>query len=340
MKNLKKVVGIDIAKDSFVISFGTLNDELQQKIGKAYTFSNDLKGFKKFLSTISKIPAYQENLDIPCWFIMEATGVYYENLAYFLISKKYLVSVLLPNKAKYFFKTLSNKSKTDKLDASALAQYGLEKQVPAWTPPSEQMKEIKELTREYHNLVGMSTQIKNKLHAKKYSYQPSKETVKRLVQQLNLLKKQITQVKKELKNLVKSDEDLSKRINIITTVKGIGFLTAIIIVSETNGFALIKNTKQLTSYAGYDVVQNQSGMFSGKTKISKKGNKFIRGALYFPALTAIRCDNKFKKFYKRLCVKKGFKKIAIVAVSRKLLTLIYTLWIKNEVYNPNYKIAI
>jgi len=340
MRYLKKVIGIDISKDSFVIRFGTLNNELQQKIGEAFTFSNDLKGFKKFSNTLSKIPAYQDNVDTPCWFVMEATGVYYENLAYFLISKKHLVSVLLPNKTKYFFKTLNIKSKTDKLDASALAQFGLEKQVPAWTPPSGLMKDIKELTREYHNLVVMSTQIKNKIHAKEYSYQASKDNVKRLVQQLNLLKKQITQVKKQLENLVRSDEDLSNRINNIMTAKGLGFLTVITIVGETNGFVLIKNIKQLTSYAGYDVVQNQSGKFSGKTKISKKGNKFIRNALYFPALAAVRCDDKFKEFYKRLCIKKVYKKIAIVAVSRKLLALIYTLWKKNEVYNPNYKNAI
>ncbi len=61
MKYLKKVIGIDISKDSFVIRFGTLNTELQQKIGEAYTFSNDLKGFKKFLNSLNKIPCYQDN---------------------------------------------------------------------------------------------------------------------------------------------------------------------------------------------------------------------------------------------------------------------------------------
>jgi transposase len=339
MKYLKKVIGIDISKDSFVIRFGTLNNELQQKIGGDFTFKNDLKGFKKFLITLSKIPDYLNNENTPSWFVMEATGVYYENLAYFLNLKNYQVSVLLPNKTKHFNKTLDNKSKTDKLDASALAQFGLEKQLKAWTPPSAIMKDIKELTREYHNLVVMSTQTKNKIHAKNYSYKPSKENVKRLTQQVNLLKKQITQVKKQLEDLVKSDEELYDKIKKIMTVKGLGFLTVVSVVSETNGFILFKNIKQLTSFAGYDVVHNQSGTITGKTKISKKGNKFIRNALYFPALTAVRCDDKFKSFYKRLCVKKVYKKIALVAVSRKLLALIYTLWKKNEEYIPNYNKA-
>lgn len=337
MKYLKKVIGIDISKNSFVIRFGTLNNELQQKIGSDFEFNNDLKGFKKFLTTLNKIPEYLDNENTPCWFVMEATGVYYENLAYFLNHKKYSVSVLLPNKVKHFNKTLDNKSKTDKLDASALSQFGLEKQLKAWVPPSELMKEIKELTREYHNLVVMSTQIKNKIHAKNYSYKPTKENLKRLNQQLNLLKKQITQVKKQLEELVKSDEELNNKIQKIMTAKGLGFLTIITIVSETNGFILFNNIKQLTSFAGYDIIQNQSGTIKGKTKISKKGNKYIRNALYFPALAAVRCDDKFKSVYKRLCEKKVYKKIAIVAVCRKLLSLIYTLWKKNEEYIPNYK---
>ncbi|MEZ4691334.1 MAG: transposase [Ignavibacteria bacterium] len=81
------------------------------------------------------------------------------------MTKNYQVSVLLPNKTKHFNKTLDNKSKTDKLDASALAQFGLEKQLKAWTPPSAIIEDIKELA-EYHNLVVMSTQT-NKIHAAK-----------------------------------------------------------------------------------------------------------------------------------------------------------------------------
>jgi transposase len=87
------------------------------------------------------------------------------------------------------------------------------------------------------------------------------------------------------------------------------------------------------------VVQNQSGNFNGRTRISKEGNKFIRNALYFSALASIRCDKRFKEFYTRLCAKKVYKKIAIIAVARKLLALIYTLWKKNEEYVPDYKTA-
>ena len=77
-------------------------------------------------------------------------------------------------------------------------------------------------------------------------------------------------------------------------IKGIGITTAATIIAETDGFILIKNRSQLISYAGYDVIENQSGSsINGKTKISKKGNKYIRRALHFPALSAVKREPMF-----------------------------------------------
>ena len=123
------------------------------------------------------------------------------------------------------------------------------------------------------------------------------------------------------------------------TAKGVGLITIVSIISETNGFALIQNSRQLTSYAGYDIVQNQSGSHNGKTKISKKGNKYIRKACYMPVLSAIRFNKNLKTVYQRLCINKAVKSIALIAVARKILVLIYTLWKKNEEYNENYNFA-
>lgn len=342
MKLIKKVIGIDISKDTFKVQFGILDSNHNQTISsKAYCFANRKSGFFKLLQTLKNVPLFkldeEENSDAQVWFILEATGVYYENLAYFLVEKKCLVSVLLPNKVKHFSKTLNNKSKTDKLDAAILTQYGLEKQISRWNVPTNNMKQLKELSREYQNLVDMSTQIKNKLHAKKHSFKPVEQTVKRLEQQLSFYKKQIRQVKKQIEDTVKSDKELKARVDNIITIKGVNLITIVNVLAETNGFAMVKNAKQITSYAGYDVVSNESGQYKGKTKISKKGNHFIRRSLYFPALSAARWNDNFKALYKRLCIKKVHKKIAIIAVARKLLILIYTLWKKNEVFIPNYK---
>lgn len=115
------------------------------------------------------------------------------------------------------------------------------------------------------------------------------------------------------------------------------FITVICIVAENNAFALITNTRQLVSYAGLDIQQNQSGNRIGKTRISKKGNSFIRYALYMPALCASRFNPIMKDFYNNLKDRKPAKKIAVTAVARKLLILMYILWKNEEVFDLAYE---
>jgi len=75
-------------------------------------------------------------------------------------------------------------------------------------------------------------------------------------------------------------------------------------LGKTNGFVLMENTSQLVSYAGSDVMEDQSGKRAGKTKISKKGNSRIHRALYFPAITTVDCGvtplyNLFRRTYQK-----------------------------------------
>lgn len=130
---------------------------------------------------------------------------------------------------------------------------------------------------------------------------------------------------------MREDPYLADKIEKITSIPGIRFLSAIAIIAETNGFILIQNAKQLVSYAGLDVVHNSSGLKTGKSRISKRGNKYIRLALYMPALSASKYINQLKQFYDRVNEKNSCKKIGLIGVARKLLVLVYTLW-KNDEY--------
>ena len=115
-------------------------------------------------------------------------------------------------------------------------------------------------------------------------------------------------------------------------------MTVVTVISETNGFSLIRNYKQLVSYAGYDVVTKDSGTsVRGKPHISGKGNKHIRRVLHFPALTNVKYDEHHKNLYMRIEAKSGIKMKGYTAIQRKLLVLIYTLWKNNEAFDPNYK---
>ena len=120
-------------------------------------------------------------------------------------------------------------------------------------------------------------------------------------------------------------------------VKGLGIVTVATIIAETNGFVLFTSRGQLISYAGYDVVEKQSGTsVKGRTRISKKGNKFIRRALHFPAITTVKYETHFEHLFDRIVDRSGIKMKGYVAVQRKLLVLIYTLFKNNKPYDPNY----
>ena len=90
-----------------------------------------------------------------------------------------------------------------------------------------------------------------------------------------------------------------------------------------------------------DIREKQSGTsVMGKPRISKKGNRHLRKALHMPALTAIRHDPKFKAVFVRLVSKHGIKMKAVVAVQRKLLEMIYTVYKSKTPYKKDYSPAI
>lgn len=114
-------------------------------------------------------------------------------------------------------------------------------------------------------------------------------------------------------------------------------MTFAVVVSETNGFTLFKNQRQLVSYAGYDVVENSSGSKVGKTRISKKGNTHIRRILHMAALSSINHQMELNKLYSRVLQRSTIKMKGVVAVQRKLLVLIYTIWKSNTPFVSNYQ---
>jgi transposase len=247
------------------------------------------------------------------------------------------VHVLLPNRIKGYFKFLNLKSKTDKIEAEGLAQLGIDQELPVWEPASPLMYSLKGLNRERNTLIDQKTVVSNRLHAEQSRQGPDKRIIKRLKQQLRLLENQIKEVAQDMQHSLDQDPALKERIENICQIKGLGWITVLGIIAETNGFKLVSHKSQLVSYAGYDVVERQSGSsVRGKTRISKKGNRHIRRALHFPALGVVKYHDEFKQLFLRVFDRTKIKMKGYVAVQRKLLVLIYTLYKKNEAYDPNY----
>jgi transposase len=332
-KIVKQVAGIDVAQKELVVSLGRMYDDLAIEMYANKTFSNTDKGFVTLLGWIKKL----SDQSIACRFVMEATGVYHESLAYFLDDKDYEVSIVLPNKISNYMRTLEVKTVTDKTCAEAIARFGLERKLDRWKRPKEIFRKIQQLTRERDQIVSERTAVKNQLHAERAQAMPNKTSITRINKRIELLNKQEKEIKAEITALAKQDEEVSGQINIICTIPGVGVLTATTVLAETDGFELIRNKRQLTSYAGLDIKEKQSGTsVKGKSRISKKGNRYLRKSMHLPALAAIRHDERFKSIFVRLVSKHGIKMKAAVAVQRKLLELIFIIYKSNRGYDKNY----
>jgi len=329
---MKKVsVGIDISKDTFMACLCFRSNE-EYEYSNSRKFKNEKAGYNQLTKWVSKFSKAGESV-----FLMEATGVYHEDLANHLFKIKKNVHVVLPNTSKHFFKSLNIKTKTDSIDARVLSQFGAERKHQLWTPPEPIFKQLRELTRFNLQLKEQRTALKNIKHSKESAHEVDKYILKSNTQIITHLDNQITKCQSKIEELISSDEGLKEKINKVCTIPGVQLITASIIVAETNGFELFNNAKQLASFAGYDVVHNESGSsVHGKTRISKKGNRYIRQAMYMPAMSSSIHNPDHKKTYIRIIKKKSSKMIGQVAIQRKLLLLIYSLWKTDNVFIPNF----
>lgn len=332
-KVIKQSVGIDCGKVELVVAFGVMIEGFEEKIISNTAFKNTPEGFKKLLKWANKLA----DKSIEVVYVIESTGVYHEKVSLHIYKEGCKICVMLPNKVKAFSQTLSVKTVNDKTCAQAIAYLGLEKKLDAWQPPHQVYGELKQLSRERGQLIEERTLCKNQLHAEESGAWPNAGSVKRIKQRIKLLNKQMIEIDEEIKSIVEKQEWLKKKLEYVCSIKGVALISAVIIVAETNGFNLVRNKKQLVSYAGLDVIEKQSGIsVKGKTRISRKGNKYLRKALHFPALVAIRHNEQMKAVYKRLVGKHGIKMKAAVAVQKKILELVYVLWKNEEMFDENY----
>lgn len=336
MSYQKHCVGIDISQKDFTACLCSLKEDFELNFSEVAVFPNSKQGFNQLNRWVNRQVKSKE----PISFLMEATGVYYENLAYHLSKIKKQVHVVLPNKSKHYFASLNIKSKTDSIDAKVLSQFGVERKHTLWQQPKEIYIQLRNLTRYLVQLQEQRTSLSNIEHSKQAAHEMQSFILSSNRKLIKGIDKQIDSCKLEIEKLVSSDEELNQRIEKICTIKGVGFMTVVTIVAETLGFDQFRSLKQLASYSGYDIVQRESGTsIKGKSRISKKGNRYIRKALYFPAMVASRHNEELKNFYHRVNENKPSKMIGQVAVQRKLLALVYTLWKNNEIYDPNKKVA-
>lgn len=198
---IRQCVGIDISKESFTACVCSYYRSGEEQLTEVVEFKNQKTGFNQLVKWSRKITS----ASVPVGFVMEATGVYYEALAYHLHRLNQPVSVLLPNKVKYFAKSWNVKTKTDIVDARIIARMGAERKLSLWEPPLPIFKQLRDLTRAYSELMKEKTAFSNRLHALNSSYEPLALIVKSNKSIIKKLDEQLVRFKAEIEKVIYSE---------------------------------------------------------------------------------------------------------------------------------------
>ncbi|WBX77684.1 IS110 family transposase [Tenacibaculum ovolyticum] len=316
MNKYKEIFGVDISKDVFDV-YGSKSGHNQ--------FKNDVSGFKILL----------KNLPKKSLVVMEATGYYHYRLAQFLYKQNIIVLVVNPLSVKRFIQMKLAKVKTDKSDAKAICEYSQINDVPLYNALTDVQSECLQLFRLMDSCIKKRTATKNKIHGEEVLGIPSKYVYRSLKRIKKYLDKEILGIEKKLLSLVKQEQQV--QLSLLTSIPGIGLKTALFMIVITDGFTKFENSKQLCSYVGITPTIRESGSsVRGRSRISKVGNRKLRNLLFLCSFNACKHNKACRDIYERIVNKGKSKKLALIAVSNKLIKQSFAIAKSGLPYDETY----
>lgn len=326
----RQCVGIDVSKSKFTACMCMLNWGNPAQFTRSIEFANTKTGFNQLIKWARK----EAENGQPLLFLMEPTGTYYEGLAHHLHKLSFTVYVVPSGRVHAFFKEEGIKTKTDSVDACGLALMGCSKpRLKQWNPPCQAYRELRQLTRLQVQLKNMRTMLTNQKEALSHQFAPSSIAINHTNAMIRSVDLRIERTQAAIEGLADNNPEIREKVDYIQSIKGLGLMAAITIVAETEGFANISSRSQLASFAGLDVVANDSGKSTPARHISKAGNTHLRRIVYICSLSAAVHNPQMRALYSRISQHKP-SRVARVAVMRKLLLLAYTLCKTKQMYDP------
>lgn len=299
-------IGIDIAKLKFDVAI-----IFEDKRNFHKVFTNNQQGFLEFINWLEIF-----SLDSPL-FCLEATGTYGYELAYFLNTKNYKVSVVNPARVKAYAMGERVSNKTDKVDSYVIARFCKTQDPLKWTPLSANLYELQGLYRCLQSLREDLVRVNNRLE----SCVMKSKTIKKIWKDsVENLKTKIKEVEGQIQSLIDEDQDLGKQVELLESILGIGNKTAIAILSELPDIKNFKNAKEIAAFSGLSTKRKESGTsVRSRGSLCKRGNHHLRKALFFPAIVAKQHNPILKSFGERLKSKGKNGMLIVGAIMRKLL---------------------
>ena len=263
---------------------------------------------------------------------MEATAAYWEALALYLHELKHRVSVVNPARIKAFAQSELLRTKTDAVDAALIARFCKSQDPEPWIPPLPEIRILQALMRHYEHL--KTTRAQQSVYAQSSEAAIVTASIAEVIATLD---EQIAQVERKIRQHFDDHPDLKRRRDLLTSIPGIGEVTAGSILSEIPHLDRFQSAKAVAAFAGLSPRERRSGTsINGRPRLCKTGNARVRKALYMPAVVALRFNPTLRVFADRLLAAGKHKRLVIGAVMRKLLVLAYGILRSGIAFDANY----
>ena len=308
-------IGIDVSRGKLNVALLFAPAFLKKK---TKVVSNNPDGFKSLIEWLQ----HQVKGQKPFRFIMEATGSYHQALAMFLSDNGFEVCVVNPALIKRHGQSMAARTKTDEKDCVIIAHYGATMNPRPWVPPSPQYRTLEQLLRRLDQLDKMIRQEKNRIEPLG-SGPADQDVLDSIEKTLSYFDKEYNELFKKIHDHLERHPDLKDDVKLLTSIPGIGELTALRMTSALEGGNRFASARQFAAYLGLTPRQNQSGTIKGKTSLCKMGPSKLRKALYMPSVTASRCNPDVHALYERLLKAGKTKMSALGAAMRKMAHLAF-----------------
>jgi transposase len=308
---MRSVIGIDVSKGKIDVLW--LKDSVTLK-AKSKGFENDRKGHAELVVWLSKHVARPLN---ELHVVMEATGIYHEALAYWLFDHGLEVSVINPAYARDFAKGLGIVHKTDKKDSLVLARYGAMVKPAAWQPEAPAIRELKALIARIDALEMDLQREKNRLEKSDFTGS-SAIVIESLHKMIDQLEAERIRLEKEMDDHIDRHPDLKEDLRLLRSIPGVGPVVSRVMVATLRSRPF-ETASECAAFLGVIPKLKESGIFRGRTSLSKKGPSKVRAKLYMAAIVASQHNPDIKAQKERLLMKGKNKMQALGAAMRKLV---------------------
>jgi transposase len=292
-------VGIDVSKDRL--------DVHVRPSREAFAVARDGKGLEQLIDRLTALS--------PRLIAIEATGGFETIAAAAIAGATLPLAIINPAQVRHFAQAVGKRAKTDPIDAEVIARFA-EAVKPEPRPlPDEQARLLAELVARRRQIIEMIVAERQREKRVENSH-----VRKSILRHLRMLEKELPDLDEDIGTLVRSSPAWREKEDLLISFPGVSYKLARTFLAEVPELGRL-NRREIASLAGLAPFTRQSGRWKGKSTIGG-GRASLRTALYMAALSASRCNPSLRIFYQRLLSAGKPKMVALIAVARKLLTIL------------------